>query len=99
MMDATTLPKLQKPNNHMESHGDYSWVVAILPRIRVIVCRDNWQWIIQRRSGTRRRGAYFRSVSYHRSRDTLKRRWRGFVGAEESTEELGSLPEYFGRGE
>lgn len=85
--------------SNLESHGNYSNVVTATPSFRVVVCKDNFQWIIQRRSGTRRRGAYFRSVSYHRSRDTLKRCWRGFVGAEESTEELDCLPEYFGRDE
>jgi len=96
-MDARfSLTQLNSYSN-LESHGDYGNVVTSTPSFRVVVCKDNFQWIIQRRSGTRRRGAYFRSVSYHRGRDSLKRRWRGFVGAEESTEELDSLPEYFGR--
>ena len=81
----------------METHGDYSCVVTCLPRFRVIVCKDNWQWIIQRRAGTRRGGAYFKSVSYHRDRDSLKRRWRHLVGAECVASELDGLPKYFGR--
>ena len=98
-MDAATFPLPQNSTNHMESHGDYSCVVTSSPLFRVIVCKDNWQWIIQKRSGTRRGGAYFRSISYHRDRYSLKRRWRSFVGAEESSKELDSLPEYFGRSE
>lgn len=95
MMDATTIP--QKSKNHMESHGDYSCVVISSARFRIIICKDNWQWIIQSRSGTRRGGAYYKSVSHHRDRASLKRHWRDFVGAEEGTKELDRLPKSFGR--
>lgn len=98
MMDATTLPLPQKSGNHMESYGNYSWVVTSSPRFRVIVCKDSWQWVIQRRAGTRRGGAYFTSVSYHRDRDSLKRRWRHLVGADYVASELNNLPKLFGRG-
>ena len=96
MMDAATLPLPQNSTNHMESHGDYSWVVTSSPRFRVVVCKDRWQWIIQRRSGIRRGGSYWKSVSYHRDRDSLKRRWRRLVSAREGCKELELLPQYFG---
>ena len=85
--------------SNLESHGDFRDVVTTTPSFRVVVCKDSFQWIIQIRSGIRRGGAYWKSVSYHRNRDSLKRRWRGLVGGEESTKKLDALPVYFGRHE
>lgn len=75
--------------------GRLLWALECLER--GLVTPFNWQWIIQRLSGTRRGGIYWKSVSYHRDRHSLTRRWRDFVGAEARTEELGRLPKSFGR--
>lgn len=53
----------------LESYNEYDSVVAQLnDRTRVIACKDNEQWIVQRRSGSRWNG-----VSFCRSKAALLR--------------------------
>ena len=56
-----------------ETSDRYFRVVAHLcPKHRVVVCKDAWQWILQRRTkgGARRP---WRAVGYFRTRDALSR--------------------------
>lgn len=66
--------------SHRESDDDYSNVIAQLgPTHRVIVCKDNIQWIVQRRKDS------WRSLHYLTSRDGVLRRVKGLPGWEVST--------------
>ncbi len=60
--------------NHRESDDNYARVAARLDdRWRVIVCRDDLQWILQRPDGERAGGARWTGVSYCLSREALLR--------------------------
>ena len=72
--------------SHRESDDDYSNVIAQLgPTHRVIVCKDNIQWIVQRRKDS------WRSLHYLTSRDGVLRRVKGLPG----WEALNALPDHF----
>lgn len=58
-----------------ESSDSYHSVIVRSAKYRVIVCKDNWQWIIQRRAGIRYGAPRWDSLSYHRDRNALIRRW------------------------
>lgn len=67
--------------SHRESDDAYAGVVAVLnDRWRVIVCRDNLQWILQRRDGERRGGTRWAGRSYCRTRHALIRVCREHAG-------------------
>jgi hypothetical protein len=69
-----------------EKDDDYDHVVAQLgPTWRVIVCRDNIQWIVQERKDE------WRSHHYCTSREGVMRRVKGKPG----WEALSSLPDHF----
>ncbi len=87
-------------NSHKESHPDYGRVVIAHGRFRVIVCKDNLQWILQKRGAKSAAGARWRSISYCRSQNTLLRVWTGFQRDSGRTEwpELETLPAKFGGG-
>ena len=73
--------------SHRETDDDYDNVVAQLgPKHRVIVCVDDWQWIVQER-----KGAQWRSMKFCTSRDGVVRRTKGLPGAEA----LAALPDHF----
>ena len=60
--------------SHRESDDDYARVVARLDdRWRVIVCRDDLQWILQRRDGERAGRARWTGVGYFLTREALLR--------------------------
>ena len=70
-----------------EGSDDYDNIVAQLgPDWRVIVCVDDWQWIVQERTG-----GQWRSRHYLTSRDGVLRRCEGKPGWEVLT----SLPDHF----
>jgi hypothetical protein len=70
-----------------ESDDDYDNIVAQLgPKWRMIVCVDDYQWIVQERKGTQ-----WRSQHFCTSRDGVLRRVKGKPG----WEVLGSLPDHF----
>ena len=72
-----------------EGDDDYDNIVAQLgPDWRVIVCVDDWQWIVQERKG----GAW-RSRKFCTSRDGVIRWVKGKPG----WEVLASLPDHFTR--
>jgi hypothetical protein len=68
-------PTLAKPKNaartNRESDQDYKWTLLQFdPRTRIIVCKDNWQWILQTKDLT---GSRWRAVSYCRTRKGIER--------------------------
>lgn len=68
-------PALVKPQDaaltSRESDEHYKWTLLQFdPSTRLIVCKDNWQWILQTRDLT---GTRWRSASYCRSRVGIER--------------------------
>ena len=88
------------PSNHRESADDYHSVLLQSAKVRVIVCKDNLQWIIQRRAGSRYGAPRWDSVSYCTSKEAVIRLYRGLMGADsaKSWPELDCLPETIWRG-
>ena len=85
---------------HQESADGYVHVVARLcPRLRVIICRDGIQWILQRRDGERRGRARWAGLGYFRTREALLRVSRAScTGIDPAAlAALAALPEHFGR--
>ena len=76
--------------SHRESDEDYEQVIASTSSARVINCKDDLQWIVQRWSGGR-----WRNRSFHRERQSLIQAIRG---TEASTSVL-SLPDHHTDGE
>ena len=72
-------------NSHRESDDPYPVVVQLDAKTRVIDCKDNIQWILQRR-----RGVQWHGVAYCRTRDALAREAKrlGYV-----SEALNALPQ------
>jgi len=69
------------PVSHRESDDAYQPVVVRLNKDwRVICCKDDLQWILQRRKGERRGGARFDARSYCRTREALIRVCREHAG-------------------
>lgn len=95
MKNRTT--EVRQSGSRQETADDYAGTVCMIAEHwRVVVCKDNWQWIIQRRErGTA--GRPWRGTSYHRSRDALIRRCGG-LGLEidpAATCILAALPKCF----
>ncbi len=86
--------------SHRESAGDFSAVIARSNKVRVIVCKDGIQWIIQKRAGLRRGQPRWDSVSYCLTRKALIRLCRASEGGSDPDflRELEMLPEFFRRG-
>jgi hypothetical protein len=59
-----------KTNDNNEASDSYDKVIAKDAQHRVIMCRDNIQWIIQRKQSDR-----WRSESYCTTRTALIREW------------------------
>ena len=65
--------------SYRESDDDYGCIVTRLGDVgRVIVCRDDLQWILQRRDGKRAGRARWASVGYCTTREGLLRLCRAF---------------------
>lgn len=77
-----------------ESDDTYGRVITRQGRYRVIVCKDDMQWIIQH-SRKRGMGKVWQGVSYVTTRDSLTRLWREIGCAPEP--ELEALPPSFRR--
>ena len=61
-----------------ETADEYAYVVVILdPRQRVIRCRDNRQWIFQRRTSADLNKGHWVGLSYHTSWESLTARYSG----------------------
>jgi hypothetical protein len=85
---------------HHESADDYHGIVARLSaRHRVIICRDQIQWILQRREGERHGQARWAGVGYFRTRAALLRASRALCTQIDpvALAVLAALPEHFGR--
>jgi hypothetical protein len=82
--------------SHRETAENYANVVYQRGRYRVIVSRDDVQWIFQQRYGATLRTAEWRSISYHIERDALIRRSKGCFTL--TPIELLELPPFFRRG-
>jgi hypothetical protein len=68
-------PTLAKSKNaaltNRESDERYKWALLQFdPATRIIVCKDNWQWILQTKDLT---GGRWRAVSYCRTRKGIER--------------------------
>jgi hypothetical protein len=73
-----------------EGDEDYDNVIVQLgPNNRLIECADNWQWILQVKTGNR-----WRSIKFFTSRDGVLNRVQGLPG----WEVLQQLPERFRSG-
>jgi len=89
---------LSTSDNHQETADHYRGLVAQLcARHRVVVCKDDIQWILQRR---KKGGAErpWRALHYHRSRDALIRVWATLCGRIDPAAMafLLALPSHFG---
>ena len=72
-----------------ETSLSYTNVIATGEKYRVIICADDIQWIIQRKSGNR-----YRSESYCTTKSALIREWQYRVGkAAPLPVEFTTLPE------
>ena len=86
------------PESGQETADGYGRIVCHLAdRWRVVTCKDNWQWIIQRRKAGDA-GRNWRAVSYHRTQNALIRRCASLCGQMDpcAMAALAALPEYFG---
>ena len=75
MMETRKTIKIFK--SHCEGADCYHTVIIRSAKYRVIVCKDNHQWILQRRAGFRHGAPRWDSVSYCRDREVLIRLWTG----------------------
>jgi hypothetical protein len=86
------------PRSHREGSDSYHSVIVRSAKYRVIVCKENHQWIIQRRAGLRHGAPRWESLSYCRDRNALIRLWTGLHRYQppRAWPELYALPEKFG---
>ena len=88
------------PARHHESADEYSGIVARLStNHRVIICKDQTQWILQRRDGERHGRARWAGVGHFLTREALLRASRVLCTRIDPAvlAALAALPEYFGR--
>ncbi len=84
-----------KPDRR-ESSDFYAHSMLVEGDFRVVVCKDNIQWILQRRRrGNPRAGRAWVSIGYCTCRESLERLWRGKTGCFHAA--IRSLPERFPR--
>ena len=97
MLTTATYSKTEKKPT--ESADDYGRIVSSNGKFRVIVCKGNLQWIVQRRdrSNGGLAGARWRSLRYFRTRAALITFWTGLNRSLESDipVELDALPKNF----
>jgi hypothetical protein len=83
--------------DHRESAEAYAGEVFRLGRYRIAACKQDLQWLFQRRRPRKSAGgAAWDTVAYCATRKGLMRLHRAHTGADAS--EIASLPEYFERG-
>ncbi len=88
------------PARHLESADEYSGTVARLSaNYRVIICKDQIQWSLQRRDGERHGLARWAGVGYFLTREALLRASRALCARIDpaALAALAALPENFGR--
>ena len=87
----------QVQTSHQESAYNYHSVIVRSAKFRVIICKNNWQWIIQQRAGFRHGGPRWDGLSYCRSRKTLLKLWRGLnrLDGGASVPQIEALPKTF----
>ena len=68
--------------HHNESADEYAAIIMqIDSRTRVIRCRHDLQWIMQKRSSPDLNKGYWIGLSYHTTWDSLIKRYSGFTEA------------------
>ncbi len=77
-----------------ESSENYHNIVLTSANYRVIVCRDNIQWIIQLRRGKRGVKQRWISLRYCTTKSALVREWHSLIGQSHSL--LDKLPDQVG---
>ncbi len=90
----------RESTRHHESADEYSGIVARLSAShRVITCKDQIQWILQRRDGERHGRARWAGVGYFLTREALLRVSRALRVRinPAALAALAALPEHFGR--
>ena len=90
----------RRPASHHESADAYRDIVARLgPRHRVIIYKDQLQWILQRRDGQRHGRARWAGVGYCMTREALLRASRASCARIDpaALAALAALPEHIGR--
>lgn len=85
--------------DHREYSDSYQGEIVRSKKYRIAECRDNHQWIIQKRAGTRHGQPRWDNLSYCRGRNALIRLWTGLHRdqARQDWPELQALPRTFGR--
>lgn len=78
MLDTETKGRAVAPSN-CESSENYGGVIYAKDIWRVIACKDDRQWIIQR-AENKPHGRAWRGVSYHKGRKSLIRVWHAKTG-------------------
>lgn len=79
---------------HKETDEAYADVVTHLrPDLRIIICREGIQWIVQRLAGGR-----WRAFAYGLTKAGLIRACARFLARERVAERLAHLPDYCGEG-
>jgi len=69
-------------SHNKESADEYAAIIMqIDSRTRVIRCRHDLQWIMQKRSSPDLNKGYWIGLSYHTTRDSLIKRYSGFTEA------------------
>ena len=88
-----------KLSNRERDDGFSQVVVQLVPRWRVIVCKDHLQWIIQKRTAEPLHRGVWRSQSYVTSRNSLIRLCasRGLLSDHALRAALDALPEQFSK--
>lgn len=97
--ETTMYVRCTNRGSHKESADDYSHVVTRLnPEWRVIVCKDQIQWILQRIDGKRHGRTRWVGRSYLRDRNALIRVCRTNLGEIDpiALSALSTLPEMIG---
>jgi hypothetical protein len=68
--------------HHNESADEYdATIIQIDSRTRVIRCRHDLQWIMQKRSSPDLNKGYWIGLTYHTTWDSLIKRYSGFTEA------------------
>jgi hypothetical protein len=81
------------PPNHREKNESYPVVASLNDKTRVIRCKDNIQWIVQRKSGE-----HWQGRSFCRTRSALIREAKHRLGPDlpqAALQILQALPEYY----
>ncbi|MBE3637432.1 hypothetical protein [Mangrovicoccus algicola] len=80
--------------DHRETADTYAGELIRQDALRVVTCRDRFQWILQRRTrAASPAGARWEALAYCRSRAALLRLWRDNGG--NPVAELDTLPDTF----